>query len=69
MESQKGKRGPNWTEREELVLAEEVEKRISIIDGKFSSSLTKENKKQAWIQVADAVNRYVTYGCIVIVVL
>ncbi|KAL0964176.1 hypothetical protein UPYG_G00320240 [Umbra pygmaea] len=48
------KRKPNWREEDTLLLAELVEQRKHVIKGKFSSTLTSADKKNAW----DEISRY-----------
>ncbi|XP_069109853.1 myb/SANT-like DNA-binding domain-containing protein 4 [Argopecten irradians] len=51
------KRGSNWTEREKVVLVEEVVKREAVLFGKFhGTSVTSETKQTAWEAVAAGVN-------------
>ncbi|XP_069133841.1 myb-related transcription factor, partner of profilin-like [Argopecten irradians] len=51
------KRGTNWTEREKVVLVEEVVKREAVLFGKFhGTSVTSETKQTAWEAVAAGVN-------------
>ena len=50
------KRKPNWTNREQVILLEECEKRRVILKAKFSSSITSGNKNMAWQEIANIVN-------------
>ncbi|ELU00005.1 hypothetical protein CAPTEDRAFT_211963, partial [Capitella teleta] len=51
MEAKK-RRSCNWSADEELLLLKAVKGRLGIIDGKFSPSLTRVKKKQAWEEVS-----------------
>ena len=50
------KRKPNWTDRENVLLLEEYEKRKVILKAKFSSSITSGGKNRAWQEIANIVN-------------
>jgi hypothetical protein len=50
------KRKPNWTDRENVLLLEEYEKRKVILKTKFSSSITSGDKNRAWQEIANIVN-------------
>ena len=49
-------RKPYWTDREQVVLLEEHEKRKVILKAKFSSSITSGDKNRAWQEIANIVN-------------
>jgi PDZ domain-containing secreted protein len=49
-------RRPNYTDAEQLALANAVKDNEHILFGKFSNTVTKTSKKQAWLEVRDAVN-------------
>jgi hypothetical protein len=50
------KRKPNWTDREQVVLLEEYEKRKVILKAKFYSSITSGDKNRVWQEIANIVN-------------
>ena len=49
-------RKPNWTDREQVVVLEEYEKRTVILKAKFSSSITSWVTNRAWQEIANIVN-------------
>lgn len=59
----KFRRKRNWTEEECLVLAEGIGDRKRIIKGKFGPGNTSDMKKQAWAEIANAVNAASSHGC------
>lgn len=50
------KRKPNWSLEGNLLLTEEVLQRKHIIKGKFSTTLTRVDKKDAWKEIANKIN-------------
>ncbi|XP_030270432.1 uncharacterized protein LOC115580327 [Sparus aurata] len=56
------KRKPNWREEETLLLVEIVEERKLIIKGKFSTTLTSHDKKQAWEDISNQLNASQTFS-------
>ena len=50
------KRRPNFGEEELVVMVREVEKRKTIIEGSFTSGITKQGKLNAWDCVTATVN-------------
>jgi len=49
-------RRPNWTDEESLLLAQLIEERKEIIRRKSSAGVTVLAKRQAWEEIAQAVN-------------
>ncbi len=41
----------HWTEAEEILLMEEINKRKDIIEGKFTNGITSKAKADAWNEV------------------
>jgi Myb/SANT-like DNA-binding domain len=54
--AEKRKRSINFTAEEVRVLVEETAAKSDIINGEFSSTITKLTKDRAWQMIADAVN-------------
>lgn len=50
------KRRPNWTDQECLLLAHLMEERKEIIRGKCSTGISIQDKRQAWEEIAQAIN-------------
>ncbi|XP_040890626.1 myb/SANT-like DNA-binding domain-containing protein 4 isoform X2 [Toxotes jaculatrix] len=50
------KRRPNWTDQECLLLAQLMQERKDIIRGKCSTGVSIQDKRQAWEEVAQAIN-------------
>lgn len=50
------KRRPNWTDQECLLLAHLMEERKEIIRGKCSNGISIQDKRQAWEEIAQAIN-------------
>ncbi|KAM4613804.1 uncharacterized protein ACJ7VT_011829 [Polymixia lowei] len=50
------KRRPNWTDQECLLLAQLMEERKDIIRGKCSTGVSIQDKRQAWEEIAQAIN-------------
>ena len=49
-------RKPNFSKSEEVLLVEEYVRRKTVIEGKFSSNLTKADKKKSWAEIAEVIN-------------
>ena len=49
-------RKPNFTPGECAVIFEEAEENLSIIKGKFSSTLSNKNKSRVWEEIISKVN-------------
>ena len=50
------KRKPNWTDREQIVLLEEHEKRKVILKAQLSWLITSGGKNRSWQEIANIVN-------------
>ncbi|GLD69987.1 uncharacterized protein AKAME5_002130400 [Lates japonicus] len=50
------KRRPNWTDQECLLLAQLMQERKDIIRGKCSTGVSIQDKRQAWEEIAQAIN-------------
>ncbi|KAM7005640.1 uncharacterized protein LKV04_002348 [Tautogolabrus adspersus] len=50
------KRRPNWTDQECLLLAQLMQDRKEIIRGKCSTGVSIQDKRQAWEEIAQAIN-------------
>ncbi|XP_045884441.1 myb/SANT-like DNA-binding domain-containing protein 4 [Micropterus dolomieu] len=50
------KRKPNWTDQECLLLAQLMQERKDIVRGKCSTGVSIEDKRQAWEEIAQAIN-------------
>nr|XP_046240311.1 myb-related transcription factor, partner of profilin-like [Scatophagus argus] len=50
------KRRPNWTDQECLLLAQLMQERKGIIRGKCSTGVSTQDKRQAWEEIAQAIN-------------
>ncbi|KAM9361597.1 uncharacterized protein ABDE67_022651 [Symphorus nematophorus] len=50
------KRRPNWTDQECLLLAQLMQERKGIIRGKCSTGVSIQDKRQAWEEIAQAIN-------------
>ncbi|KAM7401823.1 hypothetical protein PAMP_017101 [Pampus punctatissimus] len=50
------KRRPNWTDQECLLLAQLIQERKDIIRGKCSTGVLIQDKRQAWEEIARAIN-------------
>ena len=49
-------RKQNFSASEIAVLTERVEKNLSLIQSKFTNSVTNQKKNEMWKKIADAVN-------------
>lgn len=50
------KRRPNWTDQECLLLAQLMQEKKNIIRGKCSTGISIQDKRQAWEEIAQAIN-------------
>ncbi|XP_029907677.1 uncharacterized protein LOC115359378 [Myripristis murdjan] len=50
------KRRPNWTDQECLLLVQLMQERKDIIRGKCSTGVSIQDKRQAWEEIAQAIN-------------
>lgn len=50
------KRRPNWTDQECLLLAQLMHEKKAIIRGKCSTGVSTQDKRQAWVEIAQAIN-------------
>ncbi|KAM8757994.1 uncharacterized protein AB9X84_010613 isoform 1-T3 [Acanthopagrus schlegelii] len=50
------KRRPNWTDQECLLLAQLMQEKKNIIRGKCSTGVSIQDKRQAWEEIAQAIN-------------
>ncbi|CAK6958228.1 uncharacterized protein LOC128355178 [Scomber scombrus] len=50
------KRRPNWTDQECVLLAQLMQERKDIIRGKCSTGVSIQDKRQAWEEIAQAIN-------------
>ncbi|KAL7407374.1 hypothetical protein ABVT39_007492 [Epinephelus coioides] len=50
------KRRPNWTDQECLLLTQLMQERKDIIRGKCSTGVSIQDKRQAWEEIAQAIN-------------
>ncbi|XP_029287223.1 myb-related transcription factor, partner of profilin-like isoform X2 [Cottoperca gobio] len=50
------KRRPNWTDHECLLLAQLMQEKKDIIRGKCSTGISIQDKRQAWEEIAQAIN-------------
>ncbi|XP_022601103.1 uncharacterized protein LOC111221811 [Seriola dumerili] len=50
------KRRPNWTDQECLLLAQLMQEKKDIIRGKCSTGISIQDKRQAWEEIAQAIN-------------
>ncbi|XP_042367482.1 uncharacterized protein LOC121965382 [Plectropomus leopardus] len=50
------KRRPNWTDQECLLLAQLMQERKDVIRGKCSTGVSIQDKRQAWEEIAQAIN-------------
>ena len=52
-------KAPSWTNEEKLILLENVKTFDDIVNKKFSSTLTKEQKEKAWQKIAIVIVKIV----------
>lgn len=50
------KRRPNWTDQECLLLAQLMQEKKAKIRGKCSTGVSAQDKRQAWEEIAQAIN-------------
>ncbi len=50
-------RKPVFTKLEETILQGEYQKRQTVLEGKFSTTITLAGKRKAWQEIADVLNR------------
>lgn len=57
VEASSRKRRPNWTDQECLLLAQLMQDKKAIIRGKCSTGVSTQDKRQAWEEIAQVINR------------